>query len=267
MVSDQFHQWPSETHSFFPELLGHTKARSLVAMFATHPRLALLATVITPINMLLVKRTGKTVPGHLSIALSGVLWRFGEIWDDDLWKHGRFWNFTIIFFSLLSFVTSFFPWTNCSPCRLLDTFRDDSLRWVTMVWYKTMQWPKRMQSLSKSWAVYERCNPMWVRSRQDFVSIQIPEYKWHTYIHHTLSRFLVAWGQQDTLWRPDHAKPLCDVQEHTMPIMVLVLSRTTFRKDYQIKHEVPRELKAYQRRMVMRGGFPPLFIQCIYKNL
>ena len=29
-------------------------------MFATHPRLALLATVITPINMLLVKRTGKT---------------------------------------------------------------------------------------------------------------------------------------------------------------------------------------------------------------
>eukprot|EP00438_Fugacium_kawagutii_P030652 Skav221858 [mRNA] locus=scaffold1175:251955:252749:+ [translate_table: standard] len=30
-------------------------------MFATHPRLALLATIITPINMLLVKRTGKTV--------------------------------------------------------------------------------------------------------------------------------------------------------------------------------------------------------------
>ena len=52
-----------------------------------------------------------------------------------------------------------------------------------------------------------------------------------------------------------------------MPIMVLVLSRTTFRKDYQIKHEVPRELKAYQRQMVMRGGFPSLFIQCIYKNL
>lgn len=41
-------------------------------MFATHPRLALLATVITPINMLLVKRTGKTVPGqHLNMALSG----------------------------------------------------------------------------------------------------------------------------------------------------------------------------------------------------
>lgn len=36
-------------------------AGSLVAMFATHPRLALLATLITPINMLLVKRTGKTV--------------------------------------------------------------------------------------------------------------------------------------------------------------------------------------------------------------
>eukprot|EP00434_Breviolum_minutum_P008878 symbB.v1.2.007829.t1/scaffold463.1/size291460/10 len=36
-------------------------AGSLVAMFATHPRLAVLATVITPINMLLVKRTGKTV--------------------------------------------------------------------------------------------------------------------------------------------------------------------------------------------------------------
>jgi len=54
-------------------------------MFATHPRLAVLATVITPINMLLVKRTGKTVPGqHLNMALSVVLWRFREIWGDGL---------------------------------------------------------------------------------------------------------------------------------------------------------------------------------------
>ncbi|CAK9089756.1 ABC transporter B family member 1 (ABC transporter ABCB.1) [Durusdinium trenchii] len=36
-------------------------AGSLLAMFATHPKLALLATIITPINMVLVKRTGKTV--------------------------------------------------------------------------------------------------------------------------------------------------------------------------------------------------------------
>ena len=85
MVFDQYHQSPLETHSFFAELLGHTKARSLVAMFATHPRLAVLATVITPINMLLVKRTGKTVPGqHLNMALSVVLWRFREIWGDGL---------------------------------------------------------------------------------------------------------------------------------------------------------------------------------------
>ncbi|CAJ1364093.1 unnamed protein product [Effrenium voratum] len=34
---------------------------SLLAMFATHPKLALLATIITPINMLLVRRTGRTV--------------------------------------------------------------------------------------------------------------------------------------------------------------------------------------------------------------
>lgn len=65
-------------------------------MFATHPRLAVLATVITPINMLLVKRTGKTVPGqHLNMALSVVLWRFREIWGDGLWKHRRFWNVAI----------------------------------------------------------------------------------------------------------------------------------------------------------------------------
>lgn len=38
-------------------------AGSLVAMYATHPYLALIATVITPLNTLLVRRTGRTV-GH-----------------------------------------------------------------------------------------------------------------------------------------------------------------------------------------------------------
>ena len=35
-------------------------AGSLAAMFLTHPKLALMATVITPLNLLLVKRTGRT---------------------------------------------------------------------------------------------------------------------------------------------------------------------------------------------------------------
>lgn len=136
---------------------------------------------------------------------------------------------------LLYFLTSsFFPCTNCSPCRLLHTFLDDSLRWVTMVWYKIMQWPKRMQLLSKSWAVYERCNPMWVRSRQDFVRcIQITEYKLQKCIlvHHTLSytfprrlRAMKILFEYLTM-RCHHVL----LQQRDSPIMVLVLSSTRFR--------------------------------------
>ena len=33
---------------------------SLAAMFFTHPKLALMATIITPLNLFLVKRTGRT---------------------------------------------------------------------------------------------------------------------------------------------------------------------------------------------------------------
>ena len=53
--------------------------RSLVAMFATHPRLALLATLITPINMLLVKRTGKTVAWQKNGRLGIGLLKHGEL--------------------------------------------------------------------------------------------------------------------------------------------------------------------------------------------
>jgi len=39
---------------------------SLVAMYMTHPELALLSTIITPVNTLLVRKTGKTV-GHYGV--------------------------------------------------------------------------------------------------------------------------------------------------------------------------------------------------------